>query len=62
MWAGNFWPQDYWADNYWAKVGDTPPPVVGQSPRASRYRTGGRVDWVHPTLMLMAFGGWVWQA
>lgn len=46
MWPQAYWCRRYWAPRYWAKLGATPVPPVGQSPTASRYRLGYRVDWV----------------
>lgn len=55
MFAERYFNNGSYAPRYFPKVGATPPPPSGQSPRASRYRLGHQVDWVH-TLLLMALG------
>ncbi len=47
--------------NWWGWGTGAAVPPTGQVPRASRYRTGGRVDWMHPSvLILVPLGGLVW--
>lgn len=39
-------------------AGTTPPPPTGQSPAASRYRKGYRVNYVNLWWLVLAIVGW----
>lgn len=43
-----------WAPRYWSKVGATPTPPTGQSPAATRYRMGYRVQDITVGLLLLS--------
>lgn len=54
MWPKAYFCNEFFAPRYWAKVGATPTPPSGQSPSATRYRDGHRVNWVHRVVWIVA--------
>lgn len=53
MWPAAYFGPRYWNGHYWTKVGATPPPPSGQTPPASRYREGYRIDYVTGALLFL---------
>lgn len=58
MFGRRYWSGSYFGPRYWGDGGSGVPVPSGQTPRATRYRLGHRVDWVHHAIWLvLSVGG-----